>query len=62
MIGIFGLVDPLRPGIADAVDICHAAGVTVRMCTGDNIDTATAISKKAHILNAEDIAKLADPE
>jgi len=25
------------------------------MCTGDNIDTATAISKNAGILNAEDI-------
>jgi len=50
MVGIFALMDPLRPGVTEAVDTCHKAGVNVRMCTGDNIDTATAISIKAHIL------------
>ena len=44
MVGIFALADPLRPGVADAIDRIHKAGVNVRMCTGDNIDTATAIS------------------
>lgn len=43
-------MDPLRPGIADTVDILHRAGVNVRMCTGDFIDTAIAISKQAHII------------
>jgi Ca2+ transporting ATPase len=51
MAGIFGLVDPLRPGIKDAVKKCHNAGINVRMCTGDNIDTAMAISKEAGILD-----------
>ena len=50
MVGIFALMDPLRPGVTEAVDTCHRAGVNVRMCTGDNIDTATAISIQAHIL------------
>lgn len=59
VIGVFGIMDPLRPGIADAVDACHQAGVNVRMCTGDNISTAIAISKEAHILVDGD---LADPE
>ena len=44
-IGIIGLQDPLRPGIADAVKTCHLAGINVRMVTGDNIETATAIAK-----------------
>ena len=51
MVGIFGLVDPLRPGIKEAVQQCHRSGINVRMCTGDNIDTAIAISKEAGIIN-----------
>ena len=59
MIGIFGLKDPLRPGIRDAVKTCHAAGINVRMVTGDNIDTARAISLEAGIITQDD---LNDPE
>lgn len=62
MVGIFALMDPLRPGVTEAVDTCHKAGVNVRMCTGDNIDTATAISIKAHILEASDLDKMNDEE
>ena len=50
MVGIFALMDPLRPGIAEAVSKCHTAGLTVRMCTGDNIDTARAISLASNII------------
>jgi len=50
LIGIFALQDPLRPGIRDSVELCGKAGVTVRMVTGDNIDTAIAISKEAGII------------
>ncbi len=56
LVAIFGLVDPLRPGIQAAVQQCHSSGITVRMCTGDNIDTATAISKEAGIISEEDLA------
>jgi P-type E1-E2 ATPase len=47
---IFGLVDPLRPGINAAIKQCHKSGINVRMCTGDNIDTARAISLAAGIV------------
>jgi len=50
MVGIFGLMDPLRPGIRDAVEQCHRSGINVRMVTGDNLDTAIAISKEAGII------------
>lgn len=58
-IGIFALVDPLRPGIRESVELCNRAGINVRMCTGDHIDTAIAISKEAGIVTA---AELADDE
>ncbi|KAG5485242.1 hypothetical protein CUR178_06602 [Leishmania enriettii] len=48
---LLGIQDPLRPEVADAVLKCQSAGVTVRMCTGDNIDTAVAISRQCGIFN-----------
>lgn len=51
---IFGIQDPLRPGITDSIKTCREAGITVIMCTGDNIDTATAISINAGIITKEE--------
>lgn len=56
LVGIVGLQDPLRPGITEAVRTCHLAGINVRMVTGDNIETATAIARKAGILSDADLA------
>jgi P-type E1-E2 ATPase len=49
-IGIFGLQDPLRDTIVSSIVKCKKAGIQVIMCTGDNIDTAIAISKNAGIV------------
>uniref|UniRef100_A0A0E0R3Z8 Cation-transporting P-type ATPase C-terminal domain-containing protein n=1 Tax=Oryza rufipogon TaxID=4529 RepID=A0A0E0R3Z8_ORYRU len=46
LIAIFGIKDPVRPGVKDAVKTCMSAGITVRMVTGDNINTAKAIAKE----------------
>jgi magnesium-transporting ATPase (P-type) len=46
-----GIKDPIRDEIPDAVRKCHEAGVTVRMVTGDNKETAFAIAKEAGILD-----------
>lgn len=54
VIGIYGLQDPLRPEIRDSVRKCHTAGITIRMVTGDNLDTAKAIAIDAGILTAEE--------
>jgi len=43
--GMVGIKDPLRDGIRKAVETCNRAGVTVRMVTGDNKNTAIAIAK-----------------
>ena len=50
-LGIVGLQDPLRDGVADAVRTCQKAGVYVRMVTGDNIFTAKAIATEAGLYN-----------
>lgn len=52
-IGIFGLQDPLRETIVSSINMCKTAGIQVIMCTGDNIDTAVAISKNAGIVTKD---------
>ncbi|KAI3722694.1 hypothetical protein L2E82_33736 [Cichorium intybus] len=55
-IGIVGIKDPVRPGVKESVALCRAAGVTVRMVTGDNITTAKAIARECGILTDDGIA------
>ncbi|KAI5655195.1 hypothetical protein M9H77_32382 [Catharanthus roseus] len=56
LIGIVGIKDPVRPGVKESVAICKSAGITVRMVTGDNINTAKAIAKECGILTEDGIA------
>ncbi|MFC9787971.1 cation-translocating P-type ATPase [Rhodococcus sp. NPDC127528] len=42
-IGMVGIIDPLRPEAVDSVRTAHAAGIDVRMITGDHAITASAI-------------------
>ncbi|KAF4451517.1 putative calcium P-type ATPase [Fusarium austroafricanum] len=55
-IGAFGICDPLRPEVVESVRQCQAAGVFVRMVTGDNFMTAKAIAKECGIYTAGGIA------
>lgn len=48
-LGIVGIQDPLRAGVADAVLACQNAGVLVRMVTGDNLLTAKAIAEECNV-------------
>ncbi|XP_057547750.1 putative calcium-transporting ATPase 11, plasma membrane-type isoform X1 [Amaranthus tricolor] len=50
LVAVVGIKDPVRPGVIDAVRTCLAAGITVRMVTGDNINTAKAIARECGIL------------
>ena len=52
-LGIVGIRDPLRVGVADAVRDCQDAGVFVRMVTGDNVLTAKAIAQECGIYDPE---------
>ncbi|KAK1586482.1 hypothetical protein Q3G72_002963 [Acer saccharum] len=55
-IGIVGIKDPVRPGVKESVALCRSAGITVRMVTGDNINTAKAIARECGILTDDGIA------
>jgi magnesium-transporting ATPase (P-type) len=48
-VGLVGLIDPLRPEVADAVRRCAAAGIRVIMVTGDHPVTALAIARELGI-------------
>ncbi|KAM7422005.1 hypothetical protein PAMA_010200 [Pampus argenteus] len=47
---VVGIEDPVRPEVPEAITKCQRAGITVRMVTGDNINTARAIATKCGIL------------
>uniref|UniRef100_A0A8C4XW43 Calcium-transporting ATPase n=1 Tax=Gopherus evgoodei TaxID=1825980 RepID=A0A8C4XW43_9SAUR len=49
-ITVVGIEDPVRPEVPEAILKCQRAGITVRMVTGDNINTARAIATKCGIL------------
>ncbi|XP_067247983.1 plasma membrane calcium-transporting ATPase 1 isoform X1 [Chanodichthys erythropterus] len=51
---IVGIEDPVRPEVPDAIKKCQRAGITVRMVTGDNLNTARAIATKCGILQVGD--------
>jgi len=55
-VGAFGIRDPLRPEVVESVRQCQAAGVFVRMVTGDNFLTAKAIATECGIYTAGGIA------
>uniref|UniRef100_UPI00398F4396 plasma membrane calcium-transporting ATPase 2 isoform X14 n=1 Tax=Pristiophorus japonicus TaxID=55135 RepID=UPI00398F4396 len=50
-IAVVGIEDPVRPEVPDAIKKCQQAGITVRMVTGDNINTARAIAIKCGIIS-----------
>ena len=56
LISVIGIKDPVRPGVKEAVKTCLAAGIKVRMVTGDNINTAKAIARECGILTEDGIA------
>ncbi|XP_043572496.1 plasma membrane calcium-transporting ATPase 1-like isoform X2 [Chiloscyllium plagiosum] len=50
-ITVVGIEDPVRPEVPEAILKCQRAGITVRMVTGDNINTARAIATKCGIIH-----------
>lgn len=65
--GLIAIADPLRADVYDAVAACRSAGVGVKILTGDNIVTATAIARELDlleddslVLEAKDIETMSD--
>nr|XP_032524974.1 plasma membrane calcium-transporting ATPase 2 isoform X3 [Danaus plexippus plexippus] len=51
---VVGIEDPVRPEVPEAIKKCQKAGITVRMVTGDNVNTARSIAIKCGILKPTD--------
>eukprot|EP00092_Neocalanus_flemingeri_P032059 GFUD01034844.1.p1 GENE.GFUD01034844.1~~GFUD01034844.1.p1 ORF type:complete len:1187 (+),score=184.87 GFUD01034844.1:419-3979(+) len=51
---VVGIEDPVRDEVPEAIKQCQRAGITVRMVTGDNINTARAIATKCGIIKPGD--------
>jgi magnesium-transporting ATPase (P-type) len=61
LLGFVGMIDPLRPGVREAVQACHDAGVNVSMVTGDHRVTALAIARDLDLTH-EDSEVITGPE
>ncbi|WP_010233490.1 cation-transporting P-type ATPase [Clostridium arbusti] len=51
-LGLAGIIDPPREEAIEAIRECTEAGITVKMITGDHIDTAKAIGRQMGIENS----------
>ena len=54
VVGLLGFLDPLRPEVPGAVRECQAAGVRIKIVTGDHALTAHAVAESAGIDHRED--------
>jgi Ca2+-transporting ATPase len=50
-VGLFGMIDPVRPEAKASVAACRMAGIRTVIITGDQIDTAVAIGREIGILD-----------
>ncbi|XP_065316419.1 plasma membrane calcium-transporting ATPase 2-like isoform X2 [Gordionus sp. m RMFG-2023] len=54
LLAVMGIQDPVRPEVPEAIRKCQKAGITVRMVTGDNVNTARSIATQCGILQPND--------
>jgi P-type Ca2+ transporter type 2C len=66
LVALVGIIDPLRPAAVDAVQTALAAGIDVRMITGDHTVTARAIADQLGlgpgVLTGGELKRLPDEE
>lgn len=67
--GVVAIADPIRADVYDAVKSCQSAGVGVKILTGDNIVTASAIADELRLLDnggiaveAKEVEEMSDDE
>lgn len=52
-VGFVGMIDPPRPGVANAIQRAKAAGIRTVMLTGDQLNTAIAIAQELELGEAQ---------
>lgn len=50
LLGLLGITDPPRAGVAEAIASCRRAGIRVAMITGDQVTTAKAVAEQVGLL------------
>ncbi|MGO4927659.1 cation-translocating P-type ATPase [Fundicoccus sp. Sow4_D5] len=53
IMGLFGIIDPPRQDVKEAIEITQSAGIDVKMITGDHPKTASVIASQIGLNNAE---------
>jgi len=65
-LGLVGMEDPPRDEVKGAISLCVRAGIKVKMITGDNKETALAISKRiglyGRIMDGDELDKITENE
>lgn len=71
-VGLVGMSDPPRRGVAGAIERCRKAGIRVIMITGDHRETAVAVAREIRllpmhheegaILTGKDVAAMSEKE
>ncbi|XP_030907584.2 calcium-transporting ATPase type 2C member 2 [Melopsittacus undulatus] len=68
-LGLVGIIDPPRAGVREAVQVLLDSGVSVKMITGDALETAVAIGQniglcngKLKAMSGEELDQLAEAE
>lgn len=68
-LGLVGLMDPPRPEVREAIEVCKKAGISVAMITGDHKLTAVAIANELkmynegdHVLTGAELDRIGDEE
>ncbi|XP_027789091.3 calcium-transporting ATPase type 2C member 2 [Marmota flaviventris] len=52
-LGLVGIIDPPRAGVKEAVEVLSESGVSVKMITGDALETALAIGRSIGLCNGK---------
>ncbi|NXW88386.1 AT2C2 ATPase, partial [Alopecoenas beccarii] len=52
-LGLVGIIDPPRAGVREAVQVLFESGVSVKMITGDALETAVAIGQNIGLCNGK---------